>query len=75
MAMYGRAGRALSGRAGSVVCLSGRALAGRGYSSSVPEVMRAAVVHETGEAEVLTLEEAWAVPTLADGQVGPRRSA
>jgi hypothetical protein len=37
--------------------------------SAVPETMRAGVVHETGAAEKLTVEEAWPVPTLADGQV------
>ena len=31
------------------------------------------MVHETGSAEVLTLEEAWPVPTLADGQVRRER--
>eukprot|EP01049_Picozoa_sp_SAG25_P027350 SAG25_NODE_14188_length_258_cov_0.628931_1_plen_86_part_11 len=31
--------------------------------------MGAAVVHKTGAAEKLTVEEAWPVPTLADGQV------
>ena len=46
------------------------AAASRYYGTAVPATMRAAVVHETGAAEVLTLEEAWPVPTLADGQVG-----
>ena len=39
--------------------------------SSVPDTMAAAVVHETGGADVLTVESAWPVPTLADGQVRP----
>jgi len=36
--------------------------------STVPSTMRAAVVHKTGGAEVLTVENAYPVPELADGQ-------
>lgn len=38
-------------------------------SSSVPETMRALVVHDVGGPDKLTLEDTYPVPTLADGQV------
>jgi hypothetical protein len=37
--------------------------------ATVPETMRAAVIHETGPADVMTIEGAWPTPTLGAGQV------
>jgi NADPH2:quinone reductase len=42
---------------------------GRRAMSTVPATMRAAVVRETGAADVLKVESDYAVPTIADGQV------
>jgi len=43
--------------------------ANRRAMSALPTTMRAVVVHETGPAEVLTVEAAFPVPTITDGQV------
>ena len=42
---------------------------GRRAFSSAPKTMRAAVIHETGPASVVTCEAAWPVPDVADGEV------
>lgn len=48
---------------------TGALLRGRRLLSSVPTHMRAVVVHDVGGPEVLKLEEAWPVPSLAAGEV------
>ena len=47
--------------------------AGRRHMSTVPATMKAAVVRETGPADVLKVETDFPVPSIADGQV--RRSS
>ena len=52
---------------------AGRFGAGRRHMSTVPATMKAAVVRETGPADVLKVETDFPVPSIADGQV--RRSS
>ena len=48
---------------------AGRFGAGRRHMSTVPATMKAAVVRETGPADVLKVETDFPVPSIADGQV------